>query len=162
MKFLSEKNYRILFIASIIVKALTGAGEIVLGFMFYYFNYAQLAKIAFFLTGDELTEPTRGIFWQYVARAAHEFSATGQSVWAFIFLSHGIIKIALAIGLMKKIHWTYPIAAVIFGLFVIYQCYQYTYAPSFLLAAITIFDILVIWLVMHEYKTRSKFGILRS
>ena len=162
MKSISEKTYRVFFWIGISTKGAIGVAELILGIVFYYFSYAQLANVAFFLTGDELTESSRDAVWRFAAHAMNGFSGTSQAVWAFIFLSHGIIKIALAVGLIKKIRWTYPAAAMIFSLFVVYQCYQYSFAPSFLLAAITVFDVAVIWLIVHEYKTRSKFGILRS
>lgn len=162
MKLLSEKAYRLLFWIGISTKGFIGICELILGVMFYYLSYAQLSNIAFFLTGDELSESSRDIFWRYATHALDGFNGTSQTIWAFIFLSHGLIKIALAIGLIKKVRWTYPAAAVIFGLFVVYQCYQYTVAPSFLLAVITLFDVVVIWLIVHEYKTKSKFGILKS
>ena len=104
---------------------------------------------------DELIEAPRDPFWHFVTQSLHGFSSTPQAVWAFIFLSHGIVKTLLAIGLLKNIRWIYPASAIVFALFVIYQCYQYIYAPSFLLIAITVFDIVLIGLILHEYRRHS-------
>jgi uncharacterized membrane protein len=155
MKHISEKTYRFVFLIGIAIKGVISVGEIALGVLFYSFDYTTLMKWMFYLTGDELTETNRDVFWKYTLHAMSGFSATPQSVWAFIFVSHGIVKTFLAIGLLKNVRWIYPASAIVFTLFVIYQCYQLTYAPSFLLAAITVFDIILIWLITREYRRVS-------
>ncbi len=159
MKFLSEKTYHILFWIGIIVKGIISIGEITFGIAFYVWDYPTLLKIAFFLTGDELTEAPRDVFWRYAVHGFNGFLNTPQAVWAFIFLWHGIIKTLLTIGIVKDMLWVYPVSAVIFGLFAIYQCYQFIYAPSFLLVAITAFDVVLIGLILHEYRHKRKLAV---
>jgi uncharacterized membrane protein len=75
---------------------------------------------------------------------------------AFYLLSHGILKLILVIALLKNRLWAYPWSLVLFTLFIIYQIYRYTYTYSVGLILLTIFDIIVIWLIWHEYQIMKK------
>lgn len=158
MAHIAERTYRKLFWIGIGIKALISAGELAAGFLFLIFDeariYALISKLAYLVTGDELTESVRDPFWQYLVHVAKGFLNTPQAVWAFIFLSHGIVKMLLLGGIYKNIKWAYPATAYVFALFVVYQCYQYFLAPSVLLLIITAFDIALIFLITHEYRFR--------
>ncbi len=149
-----EKTYYSLFRAGIIVKALISIGEIISGLAVAFLSYDTLRAIILPLFGDEFSETPRDFVWQFVANEMQRFSATPQSVWAFIFLSHGIVKIFLLTGLWLNKLWVYPVSIVVFILFIIYQFYQLTFTPSIVLWAITIVDIVVVFLVVHEYRYR--------
>ena len=97
----------------------------------------------------------------YVANIAQHylpyFSDHSQSFAAFYLLSHGIIKIFLAIGLLRNRLWAYPAAIVFFILFILYQVYRYTYTQSSFLILLTVFDLIVVGLTWHEYKIVKRF-----
>ena len=156
MKAISEKTYYLYFRIGIILKGAIAVGELAIGCAFALFDYATLKQIAFALSGDELSESPRDLVWNYVVQALHGFTTTPQSIWAFIFLSHGIIKIFLIIALLRDKLWAYPASAVVFTLFIVYQCYQLSLTPSFILWIITILDIVVVGLIIHEYRRRRE------
>ena len=95
MKPISKKTYHSLFLAGIIAKALISLGEIISGLAFAFLSYDTLYRIIFAFFGGELMENPRDFIWGYIARGFQDFGNTPQSVWAFIFLSHGIVKIFL-------------------------------------------------------------------
>ena len=156
MKFISEKLYHKLFDWGVILKALMSVGEIILGALLSFFSYETLQRAIYFFTGDEFAETPRDVFWDYVARGFHNFTAAPESFWAFLFISHGIVKLFLAWGLWKEKLWAFPSSAAVFTLFVIYQFYQLTYLNSALLWLITVFDIVLIVLILHEYQHRKR------
>jgi uncharacterized membrane protein len=67
-------------------------------------------------------------------------------------LSHGIVKLFLVVGLLRNKLWAYPAAIVVFVLFIAYQLYRLSSAPSPLLVLLTVFDVVVIGLTWHEYR----------
>lgn len=156
MEPVPEKTYHSLFEIGILLKALISVLEIIAGLAFAFISYDSLRQMAFTVFGGELLESPRDFIWTYLAQSFHDFSVTPQSVWAFIFLSHGIVKILLITGLWKGKLWAYPASAVVFTLFVIYQFYQLTFTPSIFLWLITILDIAVIALVLHEWKHKRR------
>jgi Predicted membrane protein (DUF2127) len=48
--------------------------------------------------------------------------------------------------------WYYPVAIIVFALFIAYQLYRYTFSHSVWLLLITALDIIVIALTWHEYR----------
>jgi uncharacterized membrane protein len=71
---------------------------------------------------------------------------------ALYLLSHGSIKLWLIIALLREKLWYYPTAIVIFGLFIVYQLYRFSFTHSVWLLLVTAVDIIVIALTWHEYK----------
>jgi uncharacterized membrane protein len=156
MKLFSEKIYYRLFRLGVIGKILISGLEIVAGVAFLVISRDTLRTWLLNVFGDEMLEQPHDFLWNFVAKEIHNFATTPQAIWAAIFLSHGIVKIFLAIGLWRNILWTYPVAAITFAGFVIYQIYQMTYTPSLSLALITILDVVLIVLILHEYRRRKK------
>jgi uncharacterized membrane protein len=155
MKPVPEKTYRTFFRWGIVVKLVMSAGEILLGFAFALLSYETLKGIVLPLFGDEFSESPRDLIWAYVAQEFQKFQATPQSIWALIFISHGIVNLFLLIGLWRNKLWVYPVAAIVFAFFMVYQFYQLTFTPSLILWIVTIIDIAVIGLVIHEYRYRK-------
>jgi len=156
MNLFSEKNLHTLFNAGIIIKAFDSIGEITLGLSFYFLSTPIINRIIIALFGDELTEQPRDAVWSFLLHNWSGISGNTQYVWAFIFLAHGITKIFLVIGLVKNKLWVFPIAAVAFGVFALYQTYEIIYfMPSLFLEILTVLDVLFIALIIHEYRYRK-------
>jgi len=75
-----------------------------------------------------------------------------QHFYAFYLLSHGIIKAALVIGLLRNKLWAYPASLVVLGIFIVYQLYRFSYTHGFGLIVLTVFDVFVMGLIWHEYR----------
>jgi uncharacterized membrane protein len=137
MRLLTEKSCHRLFEWGVWLKTIIAISEVVLGILLYAVSTATLnAIIIFFLRGFE------------------NVSGGTQSFWAFIFLTHGLVKLFLLAGLLKNKLWAYPASAVVFALLAIYQIYTLTFGPDILLEIITALDVAVIVLILHEYKHR--------
>jgi uncharacterized membrane protein len=156
MRFFTEKNYRRLFEWTVILKTIIAGGEILLGILLYLVSTATLNNIIYSFLGGELGEVPRDTIWSVLLRGFEGLSGGSQSFWAFIFLTHGLAKLALLVGLLKHKLWAYPASAGVFTLLAIYQIYSLTLGSDFLLLLITILDVVVIILVLHEYRHKRK------
>ena len=58
----------------------------------------------------------------------------------------------LVIGLLKNKLWAYPASLIALGLFVLYQLYRFSYTHGAGLIVLTVFDLLVMSLIWHEYR----------
>lgn len=152
MKLFPEKDYRELFRIGIIIKAVDGFLETCVGIVFYFTGYATINHILFFLFRDEIVESPRDAFWQFFINQWHSISLSSNFFWGLLFIAHGIIKLTLSMALLKNYLWAYPAAAIVFTMFVGYEIYSLTNHPSLFLWCITIFDALVIGLIVHEYR----------
>jgi uncharacterized membrane protein len=62
------------------------------------------------------------------------------------------VKCGLVLALARRVRPAYPIAAVVLGLFVAYELYRAVRTGSLLLPVLAALDVLVIALVLREYR----------
>jgi uncharacterized membrane protein len=151
-RFLSNKKLHQIFVVSIILKALNAGAEIIGGALVFAVSHDLIIRAVLFLTQEELLEDPKDAIANYLINSAEHFSLSAKYFIAFYLLSHGLIKLGVIIGLFKNKFWSYPASIIVFGLFIVYQTYRYSYTHSLWLLALTIFDLLVIWLIWREYK----------
>ena len=152
----SEKTYHLLFEAGVIIKGIITATEVVLGILFYSASTQTINTLLLFIFGSEAKEQPRDFLWNYLIQTFQGLIGPNQSFWAFIFLFHGLVKIFLVGALLKNKSWAYPVSAAIFSLFVVYQGYSLFYIHSLFLLLFTIFDVLLIVLILHEYRHKRR------
>jgi len=151
-KRVSEKTIHRLFEVGVWLKGLHSLIEIVGGILLAAISTSTITNIVVTLTADELTRHPNDVVADYLMKWALNFSVATKTFAAFYLLSHGVVKLFLVAGLLRDKHWAYPASLVALGLFIVYQMYRYTFTHSLGLIALTIFDLVVIWLIWHEYK----------
>jgi uncharacterized membrane protein len=157
-RFLSRKTFHAIFRAGVLVKAIDSVAEMALGFLFYFLDPRTINKIIFFFSGDELTEQQRDPVWKFFFHGFTGITADVQYFLAFLLIAHGIMKLFLVVGLLKKKDWVYPVSGIAFACFVLYQTYRLTYDPSAWLAILTLFDVIFVALIFHEYSYQKSVG----
>lgn len=145
-----------MFKATVIIKGLIAVGEVVFGFLFAFLSYDALFRFASVFTGDELAEHPADLLWGFIIAAFHSLVSTPRPVWAFIFLSHGIVKLVLIVALLYDKEWAFPWSAAIFTGFIAYQIWQMMFTPSWALVFVTALDAIVVALVLHEYRLHKR------
>jgi uncharacterized membrane protein len=83
---------------------------------------------------------------------AQNLTVSTQRFYAFYLLSHGVIKLLLVAGLLRKKLWAYPASLLVLGLFIVYQLYRFSYTHGIGLIVLTVFDVIVMGLIWHEYQ----------
>jgi uncharacterized membrane protein len=135
----NEKRIHQVFAVSVSLKGLHALIEIAGGAALYLFR------------ADTIANWLRPHEW-----AAQHFPPSEQHFFAFYLLSHGLVKIVLVYGLLKERLWAYPASFVVFGAFILYQLYRYSYTHDAGLILLSIFDLFVIALAVHEYRLLRK------
>jgi len=110
-----------------------------------------MLRVATLLTQDELFEDPKDLVSQYILNVAHQFSLGGKKFVILYLLSHGIIRLILVIGLLKKKLEAYYLSFIVFSGFIIYQLYRYSHTRSAWLLGLSIFDLFFLWLIWKEY-----------
>ena len=150
-KLLEEKNIHLTFEISLLLKGAFALIEIAGGILAYFITLQFLLKIAGLITQDELAEDPRDIIANYLLHGAQHISIGTQLFTALYLLSHGVIKLWVIVGLLRKRLWYYPTAMIVFGLFIAYQLYRFSFTHSVFLLLLTVVDFAVIGLTWHEY-----------
>ena len=137
---------------SLALKGAFAAAEIAAGLLTYLVTPQFVFDLVWTITRTELTEDPRDFVATHLLHAAQNLSVSSQRFAAFYLLSHGVVKLWLIIGLWRERLAYYPAAIAVFGLFITYQMYRYSFTRSPLLLLITILDGVVIWLTWTEYR----------
>ena len=151
-RLLEEKNIRRIFEIGLIFKGVFAIMEIVGGIVLLFITQAWLVNYIQYWTQDELIENPDDFVANHLWSWAQNFSGSAKYFAIIYLVSHGIIKLWLIFGLLRNTLWYYPAAIVIFGLFIVYQVYRFTFTHSILLMFITLVDLVVIGLTYHEYR----------
>ncbi len=148
----NEQRIRWIFRLSVILKGLHALIEVVGGLVFYFASAHSVLYWVNVLTQDELLHDPRDFVATHLLNAAQHMTVATQSFYAFYLVSHGAIKIVLVAGLLKEKPIAYPLSLVALSGFVAYQLYRYSYTHSLGLILLTVFDVVVMALVWHEWR----------
>ena len=157
----AEKNdIHFLFRASVYLKGIYSFIEIVVGTLTLFATKAFIISTTLFFLRGELNEQPRDFLTNYFWTLANDVSLSSKYFLAFYLLAHGIIKVFLIAGLIKKKLWAYPASIAVFSLFLIYEIYRYLNTYSIWLLLLLILDLIVVTLTSYEYrymKSRNMF-----
>jgi uncharacterized membrane protein len=154
IKFVARTRLDKAFEIGILVKALDGTIEIIAGLLLYFVSVDTINRIATYLTQEELSQDPHDYIANHILQAAHHVSH-GSLIFSSVYLLvHGLVKVILVIEILRNRLWAYPGLIVITGAFMLYQIYQFGYSHSITLLLLTIFDGVVVWLTVLEYRKR--------
>ena len=139
---MQEKRIHQMFVVSVLAKGLHAMIEIAGGLALYLFSAGAIARWL-----DEIDRH------DWIAR---HFPASEQRFYAFYLLSHGLVKVVLVFFLLRERLWAYPASIVVFALFIAYQLYRFSFTHDIGLIFLSIFDLFVIALAVHEYRLLRK------
>lgn len=146
-----ERDIHRLFEIGVFIKGMNAAIEMVAGVALYLVSADAVSSFMIWAAQSELLEDPHDIISNYLLHLSQSFSVGSKSFAAFYLFSHGIVKLFLVAGLLRNKYWAYPASLVIMGLFIVYQVYRYNITHSLWLVVLTVFDVLVMWLIWHEY-----------
>jgi uncharacterized membrane protein len=157
MNSIRRQNRReFLFRISVLLKGLNGALEILGGGALFAVSPTFILRTVTLLTQDEIAEDPRDLVANYLRGTASHISPASEHFAAIYLLIHGVIKIGLVRALLKHELWAYPVAVIVFGAFIIYQLYRFALTHALGLIALSLFDLVVIWLIYLEYRALKR------
>lgn len=149
---MNEHRIHQIFNISVFFKGLHALIECGSGLLLYVVTTAQIVRFVNRLTLEELVEDPRDLVATRLLDWAQHLSINTQDFYAYYLLSHGLIKLFLVVGLLRGRLWSYPASLAALGAFIGYQLYRYYYTHSIGLILLTVFDLLVMMLIWHEYR----------
>jgi uncharacterized membrane protein len=134
-----ERNIHRVFVVSVAAKGAHALLEIAGGLALYLLGSEQIAQ---WIRPHE---------W-----LANHFKPSEEQFYAFYLLSHGLIKSVLVVGLLREKLWAYPASFAVFSGFIAYQLYRYSWTHDIGLIVLSILDLFVIALAVHEWRLLRK------
>ena len=153
---MQEKRIHQIFVVSVALKGAHALIEIFGGLALYLISTATIVNFIDRWSYDELIDHHNDWIGTHLLKFSEHFSVAEHDFYAFYLLSHGLIKGVLVFFLLREKLWAYPASIAVFGLFIAYQLYRYSFTHDFGLILLSIFDLIVIALAVHEYRLLRK------
>jgi uncharacterized membrane protein len=139
------------FELGILIKGVDGGLELVGGLLLVFLSPVAINRVAFFFVEGELKEDPTDLVANLLLHTTR--SAIEAKVPASVFLIvHGIVKLVLVGGLATNRLWSYSAAILVFAGLTLYQLYQLNQQYSLFLETVTTLDVIVILLVILEFR----------
>ena len=148
---MNERRIHGIFVASVLVKGAHAVIECAGGMLLALVSTGAIAAFVNVLTQEELVEDPQDFVATHLLAWVQNFSVGTKQFYAFYLLSHGVVKLLLVVGLLKEKLWSYPASLIVLGLFIVYQLYRFWYTHGAGLIVLTVFDLVVMVLIWHEY-----------
>jgi uncharacterized membrane protein len=131
------------FKVGLVLKAADGVLEIVAGALLLFISPSTIERLAHTVTAHELGEDPHDRLANYILHTTAHLGSGTTLFGAIYLLSHGISKVIL----VALVLWAYPWLMGLLGVFIGYQLYVMVFVTlSWGLAALTAFDVLLVWL----------------
>ena len=151
-----RKIEHMFFLLSVWSKGLAGLLETIGGVLLLLIPHTRLNALVIFLTAPELAEDPTDRIATLLQRMVHELSADTKLFASGYLMVHGIIKVFLVAGLLRRRLWSYPVSLWFLGSFIAYQAYRFYFTHSLWMIALTIVDLIVAFLIWREYQARKQ------
>ena len=155
-RFRATTNLDRAFEVTLILKGLDGLLEIVGGLILLLVPTATLNQFLTTLTQHELSEDPGDFFVTRLLPLGQHLIESSASFAGLYLLLHGVIKVVLVGAVFADRLWAYPWMIGFLLAFIGYQSYRFVLEPSAGLAALTIFDAVMVWLTAREYRKRRE------
>jgi uncharacterized membrane protein len=149
---MNERRIHQIFVISVLLKGAHALIECIGGIALYLISTSTIETLVERATQEELIEDPNDFVATHLLGMAQHFSVATKSFYAFYLLSHGLVKILLVVGLLKNQLWSYPASLVALAVFIAYQVYRFSYTHSAGLILLTVFDLIVMGLIWHEWR----------
>ncbi len=140
------------FRATLLLKGMFSAAEIVAGALFYFFDTAAIRTFIHWLTAQELTEDPSDIIARALIASTDRLSLDLQNFYAIYLVAHGALKLAVVVLLARGYLWAYPLAVAVLTGFIAYQIHRYLSEPALSLILLCLLDVAIIVLTLIEYR----------
>jgi len=143
------------FKIGLVLKGLDGILEVIGGLLLLFLSPAAIEHIVRMLTAHELSEDPHDLIARYLLHTASHLTTSTTLFGAIYLLSHGGAKIVLVVLVLRDKLWAYPWLIALLLAFIVYQLYRITAVHfSVGLAALTVFDAVLVWLTWREYQAK--------
>ncbi len=141
------------FQAGILLKAIDGLLEIIGGVLLLFVKPAYLDQFAVTLTQHELVEDPHDFVVSHLVMILQ--AGKGSLLFGAVYLvTHGLVKILLVSEILRGRLWAYQGLIWFTVGFMVYQTYRFAYSGSVLMIVLTLYDAVVVWLTVVEYRKR--------
>ena len=140
------------YLVTIAIKGFDGALETLAGLLIWITGPQLLYRWAVRLTAPELGGNHEDVALA-IRHGAMHLAITGTGFIVFYLLVHGMLKLGIAIALLRgKGRWIFPVSALVLTGFILFMVEKLTHQWSDWLCGFAAFDALTLALVINEWR----------
>jgi uncharacterized membrane protein len=145
------------YVVTIAIKGLDGGLETLAGLVIWITGPQRLYRWVFRITAPELYNGDHVRAVEAVRRGAEHLAVTGAHFVVFYLLVHGVLKMALALVLLRGGgRWIYPVGTAILVGFIVFMAHRLTEQWSNWLLGFALFDAMTLALVLNEWRKPAR------
>jgi uncharacterized membrane protein len=141
-----------LFEGTLVIKGVFAAAEAAAGIGLFALPNDHISTFAGWLARYEIAHDRHEWLVGALERGLAGFSIQSQHFYAWYLTAHGLLKLVMVFLLARKVSWAYPASIVVLAGFIAYQTQQWLETGSMPLLLLTLFDVLVVALVLREWR----------
>jgi len=146
---------RRLFDIGVILKGIDGALQTVVGLLLLLKADAIRGWLWMWIS-HRPGEKSGDLMATTLAKLAAILSSDTGTFAAYYLIGHGVVKVFLAVNLLRERMWAFPVSIVLFGVFTVYQFHRFTLTHSPTLFCLAVLDLVVIGLIVREWRLRAQ------
>lgn len=141
-----------LFRAALLLKGLDGAVELLVAVVLAVGASTLVDGMVTAVLDHHLLGGPNGELATRFAAGAERLTGADRT-FAVVYLAlHGMIKCGLVVAMARRVRPAYPVAVVVLGIFVCYELVRAVRTGSVLLPVFAAIDVLIIVLIVREYR----------
>ena len=141
------------YVVTIAIKGFDGGLETLAGLVIWITGPQRLYRWVVRVTAPELYDGDHPRAVEWIRQGAEHLAVTGAHFVVFYLLVHGVLKLALALVLLRGGgRWVYPVGTAILVGFVVFMAHRLTQEWSNWLLAFALFDAFTLALVLYEWR----------
>jgi uncharacterized membrane protein len=141
------------FLAAITIKGLDGAAELVLGGIAAILGAQRFSALLIAWSAPEIAGTPESPAMHFVRHTADNLAHASTTFVIVYLLAHGVLKLGIAINLLREKSWIFPIAVLVLVGFITFMSYRLTHHWSLWLCCFALFDALTLVLVINEWRS---------
>src|SRR3984957_12589130 len=138
----SPRFLRASFRTGITIKGIDGILEAIGGVLLWFIKPEQLGSTLQEIFVHELLRDPHDFLARHLLHTSEKIAQSDPLFASIFLLSHGLVKVVLAVLLWMNKLWAYPLAIVVFTAFSIFGIYRYLHTHATLLLVIAVFDMI--------------------
>jgi len=145
------------YVVTVALKGFDGGLETLAGLVIWITGPQRLYRWAVRITAPELYDGEHVHAVHAIRRGAEHLATTGAHFVVFYLLVHGILKLGLAIVLLRGGgRWIFPAGTLILTGFIAFMSYRLSQQWSNWLLGFALFDALTLALVLNEWRKPAR------
>lgn len=147
----------IAYVAVIAIKGFDGGLETLAGLVIWLTGPQRLYRWVVRVTAPELYDGDHVRAVQAIRQGAEHLAITGGQFVVFYLLVHGVLKLTLAVVLLRGGgRWVFPVGTLILTSFIAFMCYRLSEQWSGWLLGFALFDAVTLALVLIEWRKPAR------